>query len=211
MRATIARARPSKRARKLAAAALSRAEEARHIAWARRHPEKAAAERTLRKGRAQLLERWDHKHEGTAETRDHASRQSQGALARLWKSGAIDADQLAASVQIREAAERIASDVKVRTASLETRIDGGRRGDFEERVAHVRREIAYTRWRAALGGSAVAVIEMIVEDAGVTIVARRRRIGVVRAKRLLVEALNLWWKILGHVRREVDDASLAAA
>jgi hypothetical protein len=113
----------------------------------RRHPELAASERALRKGRAELLDNWKHKNEGTPETHEHASRRNQGALARLYQSGAIDAEQLAAAVEIALVHERIGSDVAVKTASLETRVDVTRIGDggFYERLGQVRREMAYTR------------------------------------------------------------------
>jgi hypothetical protein len=90
---------------------------------------------------------WKHKNEGTPETHERASRRNQGALARLYQSGAIDAEQLAAAVEIALVHERIGSDVAVKTASLETRVDVTRIGDggFYERLGQVRREMAYTR------------------------------------------------------------------
>lgn len=91
--------------------------------WAERHPRTAAAERAFRKERAELLDRWGHKNDGTPETHEHASRRNQGALVRLYQTGAIDADQLASAVEIATVAERIGADVAVRTASLETRVD----------------------------------------------------------------------------------------
>jgi hypothetical protein len=100
------------------------------------------SERALRKGRAQLLAAWKHKNEGTPETHEQASRRNQGALANLYKNGSIDAEQLASAVEIAMVAERIASDVAVRTASLETRVDVTRLGDgsFFERLGQVRRD-----------------------------------------------------------------------
>ena len=43
-----------------------------------------------------LRERWSHK-QGTPETLEQASRTQQGALARLYRTGALDANQLAAA------------------------------------------------------------------------------------------------------------------
>jgi hypothetical protein len=180
--------------------------------WGKRHPEGAKAERAFRKGRAEMLKRWNHKREGTPETHEHASRRCQGALARLYQSGAIDGEQLAAAVEIATVAERIGADVAVRTASLETRVDVTRLGDgtFYERLGQVRREMAYTRWRAALPAPA-PVLDMIVEDTACTIVAKRYRMHNRRTKQLLIEALDAWPRMLGAVCKEVDDATLAAA
>lgn len=182
--------------------------------WAKRHPQAAAAERALRKERAELLDRWCHKNDGTPETHEHASRRNQGALVRLYQTGAIDADQLASAVEIATVAERIGADVAVRTASLETRVDVTRMGDgtFYEKLAQVRHEVAYTRWRGEVSGPIAAILDMLVgEPVGFTVVAQRYRMHNRRAKRLLLDALDLWPRILGTVRKDVDDATLAAA
>lgn len=183
-------------------------------AWARRHPHAAKAERHLRKERAGMLDRWGHKNEGTPETHEHASRRNQGALARLYETGAIDAEQLAGAVEIAQVHERIGADVSIRTASLETRVDVTRMGDgtFFERLGNVRREVAYTRWRNEIEGPIGAVLDMIVgEPVGFTIVARRYRIHNRKAKRLLIAALDLWPRILGQVAKELDQGALSAA
>lgn len=183
------------------------------LAWAARHPDAAAAERSLRKQRAALLQRWKHKNDGTPETHEHASHRDQGALALLYKTGAIDAEQLASAVEIALVAERIASDVTVKTASLETRVDVFHCGEggFFEALGQVRREVAYSRWRAQLRSPA-PVLDMLVGDSvGYTIVARRYRMHNRRAKQLLIDALDLWPEILGRVFKEIDERDLAAA
>lgn len=167
----------------------------------------------LRKLRAELLERWKHKNEGTPETHDQASRRNQGALVRLYQSGAIDSEQLASAAEIAEVASRIAADVNVRTASLETRVDVTRIGDggFFERLGQVRREFAYTEWRQLLPAPA-PVLDMLVGDpVGFTIIAARYRIHNRKAKRLLLEALDLWPHVLGRACKSIDDKALAAA
>lgn len=181
--------------------------------WRDQHPELAAAERGLRKQRADMQKRWDHKRDGTAETHEHAAGVRQGALARLYQSGAIDAEQLAAAADIATVVERIGADVCVRTASLETHIDtpANYDGSFFERLGQVRREVAYGRWRRALAGSAQPVLEMIVDDAGVTVVAKRWRMHNRRARKMLIDALDLWPTMLGDAYREIDAAALAAA
>lgn len=207
----------ARRRREAEAALAAKADRARE-AWAARHPQAAAAERKLRKRLADQKKRWDHKNEGTAETHEHASRRLQGALARLYQKGGIDAEQLAAAAEIGNVAERIAGDVNLRTVSWETRIDRAWVGDadFHERLSHVRHEVAYTRWRGQVRGPLGAVLEMIVgepigEPVAFTTVARRYRVHNRRAKHLLVDALDLWPRILHQVVREIDDATLMAA
>lgn len=159
-----------------------------------------------------LRERWSHKR-GTPETHEHVARTREGSLARLYQTGAIDAEQLASAAQIAEVVERIGADVAVRTASLETRVDSCRHGDggFHEQLGRVRREMAYTRWRARAPEPVAALLEMIAGDVGFTVVARVYRMHNRRAKKLLLDGLNLWPVILEGVCREVDPATLAAA
>lgn len=159
-----------------------------------------------------LRERWSHK-QGTPETHEHASAQRQGAIARLYRSGAIDVEQLGSAVAIASVHERIAADVTVRTANLEPAIDATRMGDshFYEALGQVRREVAYGRWRAQLRGDAAAALDMIAGDEGVTIVARRRGMHVRRARRLLIDALDAWPRAYGAACKEIDEATLAAA
>lgn len=184
--------------------------------FARRHPKIAADERRLRKERVAMLKRWDHKNDGTPETHDHADRirRNQGSLARLYETGSIDREQLAAAVEIAQVAERIGADVAVRTASLETRVDQTRAGDgsFHERLSQVRHEVAYTRWRSEARGPIAAVLDMLVgEPVGFTVIAKRYRMHNRKAKRLLIDALDLWPRILRQVCKEIDPATLAAA
>lgn len=191
--------------------------------WARRHPERAAEERALRLEGRETRDRWKHKRQGTPETHQKASRKRQGALARLYASGAISIDQLGAALEIAAVAERIGSDVSVRTVSLETRIDQSRNGDgaFFEALGQVRREVAYGRWRAGLpvicadgkgGGVPIAVaLDMIVNDVGVTVAARNARIHVRRARKILTDALDAWGEHLWSAVRAVDEATLLAA
>lgn len=208
--------KPDPRSPKLSPIAVQRRAdaEATRTDWARRHPKVAREQRALRKGRAELLDRWKHKNEGTPETHERASKRNQGALVQLYKHGTIDADQLAAAVEIATIVERIGRDVAVKTASLETRVDVTRLGDgsFFERLGQVRREVAYTRWRAEVRGPLGAVLDMIVgEPVGFTIVARRYRMHNRRARQLLIDALDLWPRILGNVCKEVDEKSLNTA
>lgn len=143
--------------------------------------------------RVALRERWSHK-QGTPETHEHAAGIREGSLARLYRSKAIGVDQLAAAEAIAAVHARIAADVTVRTASLETRIDAGRRGAgaAEESAAAVAREVAYTRWRRDLGGDAAVVLAMVVEDVGIARAASLHGMHVRKARRVLIAALDDW-------------------
>lgn len=180
--------------------------------YGRRHPERMREERRLRQQHKALGSDWGHKREGTPETHAQASRTVQGALARLYMSGAIDADQLASAEQIVRVHAQIVRDVVVATTSLETRIDAGRGGDgiFYEALGRVRAEIAYSAWRAALPKPGV-VLAMIADDVAVTTAAQRCGMRTAKAKQLLVDALDRWPGAMDMARRLVDAADLAAA
>jgi hypothetical protein len=190
--------------------------------YAKLHPQRALQEAMLRNDYVLAMARFGHKRNGTTATHDGARRIRQGALARLHTSGAISNDQLGWALEIAAEHERIDAEVAVRSASLETRIDGGRaRDDVFEAIGRVRRAVAYTRWRAGLielcrdasrltaaSSAASALLDMIVDDLGVTWAARRLRISVKRMRKLLEDALDLWPKMLKSARDDVDRADL---
>ena len=154
--------------------------------------------------RVQLRERWSHKAQGTPETHEHAdrARQRPGSLARLYATGTIDADQLAAADEIAAAYRSITAGVAIKTASLEARIDGGVHGRAEaQALGAVYADFAYNWWRSAIGSSAEALLAIIVHDVGLTIVARRYGLSMPRARRMLIEALDLWWTGRGTTKR----------
>jgi hypothetical protein len=161
-----------------------------------------------------LREAWGHR-QGTPETHDKAARLRDGTIARLYRSGAIDAEQLQAAADIAAIVERIAADVNVRTASLETRVDSQRAGDgaFFERLTMVRAEMAYTRWRRAISAAVpiAALLELIVADCGLVAVARRHRMSVSRLRAGLIAALDLWSDALEHAIRSVRREDLIEA
>lgn len=208
------------RAERLAlAAALKQSENIRAVTralnrerYVDRHPEQAREEKGLRRAQAKLRADWSHKREGTPETHAHAARTTQGALARLYMGGAIDANQLAWSAEIARVHAQIVRDVVPATVSLETRVDQSRSGDgaFFEALGRVRAEIAYTAWRAALPKAGV-VLAMITEDLPVSVAARRFGMRTARAKLLLILALDRWPEHKDDARRQVDAADLAAA
>ena len=141
-----------------------------------------------------LRERWSHK-QGTPQTHEHvlAVVSRPGCLARLCETGAISPDQLAAAEEIVAAHETLTADVRVRTAKLE-RVDGSRRNLDGEAVARVRADRAYSWWRREVGAHGSAMLAMIVDDVGLVVAAREYRMSARRARRLLGEALDLWWR-----------------
>lgn len=183
----------------------------RDAAFAARHPDKAREERELRKANRAVRANFGHKVNGTPETHAKA-RVDDGALARLYRSGAIDAHQLADACEIRAIAQRIGADVAIGTVSLETRVDQSRRfdGTFYEKLGAVRAEVAYGRWRAWLHNPAV-VLAMIVDDVPYSQAARRFRMRAAKAKAMLISALDAWPDFQRDARDEIDERRLRAA
>jgi hypothetical protein len=177
--------------------------------YRRRHPMRAAEEYVLRHRQAGLQERWGHKREGTPETLEQAARVRQGALARMFAGGHLSIDQLAFASEIRAIAERIGRDVAIGTVSLETRVDNsqGPGAPFEESLGRVRREVAYSRWRAALRRPG-PVLAMVVDDIAVRTVAQHYRMRDAKARALLVDALDAWPEWCRDARERVNEVDL---
>lgn len=131
---------------------------------------------------------------GTPETLEHVAiaTRREGSLARLARSGAIDAHQLAAAQDIATAYEFITADVAVRTAKLERGGGGGPNAADAEPIARVILERSYTQWRNDVAPHADMLLAIIVEDIGLTIAARRWRLSTRRARSILVLALDRW-------------------
>ncbi|WP_156428071.1 hypothetical protein [Novosphingobium sp. FSW06-99] len=183
-----------------------------HSKWAEMHPALAASERAVRLSLRDREDRFGHKI-GTAATHAAAQKRRDGALARLYLSGAIDLAALGAAEEIAAAAERIGRSVGVRTMSMETRVDHGGFGDgaFWEGLGQVRREIAYRRWRTDLGDTRGAIEDLIVGDIGLVETAASHRVSVRRLRRLLVDALEAWPRHLRWARDWVREEDLTQA
>lgn len=164
--------------------------------------------------RARVLNRWDHKNEGTPETHEYASKTRQGALSRLYLAGHISGDQLGWACEIASVAEMIERDVDVRVQSYEMRVDcsGSGRDSLIEVIVRVRREVAYGWWRERLPSPKRAILDMLVgETASYSTTALRYGMGKERARKLLISAIDLWPEAMRYAEAEVDDATLAAA
>jgi hypothetical protein len=174
---------------------------------------KAARNQAVRLHEQQLKEdrRFNGK-EATPETLRDVANRTEGSLARLFTSGDINADQLAAAEQIEAAHRKVVGDVAIGIASMEARVDRSPYGDssFYEALGAVQTEVAYTRWREQLAHPAV-VLDMVVHGLGFTVAARRNKMAHRRAKRLLLVALDLWPRCRAAARNEIDPATLAAA
>lgn len=191
-----------------------RLDEAREAAAAARAANLTDEDKALRKAMATRDREWDHKRHATPATMAEANRP--GRLAQLCASGEISADQLQAAREIDDAYEAVARDVITRTASFETRIDAGQRGDgkFFEALGAVRREHAYEDWRAIMAKRAPigAVLAMIVgEPLGYSVAARRFGMSARRAKTILLLALDLWPFCYDEARKRISPDDLAAA
>ncbi|MBM7407072.1 MULTISPECIES: hypothetical protein [Sphingomonas] len=164
----------------------------------RRKKGKAPAKIALAPGvdeAVELRERWSHKANATPQTLEHvaAELRREGSLARLLRTGAIDAHQLAAAQAIREAFHLVVADVAVRTAKLEPRgTGGGPDAASTELLRTVIADRAYTAWRAAIAPHGQMLLAIIVDDVGLTKAARRWRVSDRRARAILVNALDSW-------------------
>jgi len=158
----------------------------------------------------QVALREDNPGAGTPQT---LAKFSDGSMQRLLLNGDITPEQKACAESIADTAERIVRGIGVRTCSYEVRVDRAQDGDaaLREQLGAVRRERAYSEWRAQLIKVILPLHELIVEDMKLTDVARRYRMDNRRLKKLLIEALDLWPKIIGRVCKEIDLATLVAA
>lgn len=140
-----------------------------------------------------LREQWGG-GKATPQTRAHVASESrrEGSIARLVRSGALDAHQLAAADEIRTAHDAITADVAVRTARWERGTGGGAHDAAYESAAAWRRARAYSVWREAVAPHAAMLLAIVVDDVALTAAARRWRMSTRRAGRVLGEALDRW-------------------
>lgn len=151
-----------------------------------------------------LREAWSHKAQGTPETHQaaHEASKRPGALARLYATGTIDRDQIDAADQIRKAYRSITAEVPCKTASWDIRTGGGAYGAADlPLLESMEDEFRFNWWYRSTGRSAPAIMSIIVDDLGLTVVAARYGMATRRLRDLLVEALDLWWKNWGSTKR----------
>lgn len=191
---------------------LAKRRQAQNDAFRRRHPDRAAQQRALRKHQAGLNERFGHKREGTLETLDKASGVKQGSLARMFQNGHISIDQLAWSQEIRAIAQSIQREVGLCVISAETRVDNG--SAFfkreEQSLGRVRSEMAYTAWRGSLE-KPQPILAMIVEDRALRPVAETFRMRDAKLKKMLTDSLDAWPDYYRDACDRVSEKDLEAA
>ena len=150
-------------------------------------------------------EAWSHKREATPETLANAGLHHD-ALIQLEANGTIDKEQAEYAAEIANVYRSIEADVAVNIASLEARVDESRshRHLVGESVRRVRMHRAYTIWRDKLPEPRQMILDMIVGDPiGYTVAAKRYRVHNRKAKRHLIDALDLWPVCVDQAYREV--------
>lgn len=138
--------------------------------------------------------------QGTPETIAHleARQRRPGAIARLYASGAIDADQLAAADKIATTYRAVTADAPLRTASWETRTGGGGPGDAELLpLGSALGEFALEWWVGRIR-QPQAMLAIVAQDVALTIAARRHGLSVPKARALVGDALTTWWNRFGR-------------
>jgi len=150
--------------------------------------------------RVQLAETFGGR-QGTPETiasLEHRQR-SPGAVARLYASKALDADQLAAADKIATTYRAVTADAPFRTASWETRTGGGvGGGDIDiALLGATLGEYALYWWLGSIR-QPDAIVAIVVHDMALTAAADRYALSVPRLRKLLGEALTTWWRRYGR-------------
>jgi hypothetical protein len=151
--------------------------------------------------RVQLQEAYASRNGGTAETVAHLEHRQRrpGAIARLYASGAIDADQLAAADKIATTYRAVTADAPLKTASWETRTGGGCGGGDAglPLVGSVLGEWAIEWWLGRIR-QPDAMLAIIVGDVALTAAAHRHALSVPKARNLVRDALDTWWRRYGR-------------
>lgn len=131
----------------------------------------------------------------------------------LYDRGVLTKEQLEATTEIAMAAERIQCAVSVRGASLEARVDnmGDGRDSLVERLALVRLEVTYSRWRQCLPTPKRMILAMLLEPGSLASKARRFHLGWPVARAKLLNALDLWIDKREQVMRNIDEAEVLGA
>lgn len=169
------------------------------IEWRAEKARLIAAGRTLADGvehHVVMVEQFGGK-QGTPETIAHldARNRRPGAIARLYQSRAINAEQLAAADEIATVYRAIMADTPYRTASWETRTGGGGAGGDSVELPMIQTFdglFAIEMWLRSIE-QPEAMLAIIARDVGLTIAAHRHALSVPRTRELLRAALTKWY------------------
>jgi hypothetical protein len=174
------------------------------LEWRAEKARRLTGGRTLSDGieqRVALIERFGGK-QGTVETIAHLEARTRraGAIARLYQSGAIDADQLAAADKIATTWRAVTLDTPYRTASWETRTGGGGAGGdgAELPLLHTADGRYALEWWLRAIEQPEAMLAIVARDVALTVAAHRHALSVPRTRTLLRAALSIWWSRFGR-------------
>ncbi len=172
------------------------------------------AEIIMARDRHHAAAEFSHKREGSWQTHFHASRTREGALVRFYMAGHINADQLADANEIASVTERIQREVGCGIVNYEPRIDRSMNVPtvLIEGIRWVRLEMAYGWWRVRAPKPIAAVLDMLAGDPmAYSTAAKIHRIHKRKARRILIDAIDLWPNAKDWAERQVDEADLHAA
>ena len=141
------------------------------------------------------------------------TRQSRSALAYMRERGSISDDQFYSAQQIAKVAEMIERQVRLGCASMEARVDcsSSAKDALYESLSNVRAEAAYNEWRHKLPLPRRMFIDMVTQDAGLSAIAAEHNMGWLKAKKLLIEALDRWPEIYARCAKGIDRDDIDAA
>lgn len=151
-------------------------------------------------------EKFEH-GQGTPETNAYKDTHHADSILQLERNGTLNKEQVEHVAEISNVHRSIESDVAIKVASFEARVDNSGAGANRaaEGINRVRMHLAYTIWREALPAPKQAILDMIVGDAvGYSVVARRYRMHARKARRLLLEAINRWPRCVDRAFEVVD-------
>lgn len=132
---------------------------------------------------------------------------------RMHYNGQLTNEQFVASQQIQNIIQRLVRGVALRGASLEARVDNARSStdSLIEALELVRDEIAYSRWRGMLRTGRRMIIAMMHAESSLSRIARRNRMSWIKARVVLVDALDLFIEVREKVRKDVDEHDIEVA
>lgn len=151
-------------------------------------------------------EQFEH-GQGTPETNAYKDTHHADSILQLERNGTLNKEQVEHVAEISNVHRSIESDVAIKVASFEARVDNSGAGANRaaEGINRVRMHLAYTIWREALPAPKQAILDMIVGDAiGYSVAAKRYRMHARRAKRLLIEAIDRWPRCVDRAFEVID-------
>lgn len=134
-------------------------------------------------------------------------------LIDLRDRGVITDEQFTAGEEIQGAHQLITQEVGVRGSQFKAQVDcsGSNKGVLVERLATVRAQVAYAKWRARLPTPKALVIDMLTMPQAMFATARSYKVGWPRARRLLIESLDRWIDVREWAWSNIDEEDIEAS